>query len=107
MQAAERRQSEGREMIEARINVSGSVQGVGYRSFCKHVADHVGVKGLAHNLRDGSVEVVAQGTHDQVDEFVRELEDRKPLWADVKEVKVLEKRKLGAGENTFIFFEIH
>ena len=94
-------------MIQARIGVVGSVQGVGYRSFCKHVAGHMGIKGIARNGPDGSVEIVAQGTEDKVDEFVSELRDRKPMWADVKDVKVLEKKKLNAGDETFVFFEIH
>ena len=102
-----RRQSGGQNMIEARISVSGSVQGVGYRSFCRHVAEHLGIRGCARNQRDGTVEIIAQGTEEKVEEFVRELRDRKPFWADVKDVLVLEKRKMVAGGDAFIFFEIH
>ena len=47
-------------MQSLRIKVSGMVQGVGYRYFAKRLADSLGVKGYVRNLRDGSVEVLAQ-----------------------------------------------
>jgi acylphosphatase len=43
-------------------NVSGRVQGVGYRYFVTDRAREIGLTGYARNLADGSVEVVAEGT---------------------------------------------
>lgn len=47
--------------------VSGAVQGVGYRRFVSRNATDLGVAGHAENLRDGRVEVVAEGYRDDLD----------------------------------------
>ena len=44
-----------------RFRVLGRVQGVGYRAFAVRAAQALRLTGLARNLPDGSVEVVAQG----------------------------------------------
>jgi acylphosphatase len=43
--------------------VRGRVQGVGFRFFVHRQADMLGLVGTATNLPDGSVEVVAEGSH--------------------------------------------
>ncbi len=47
--------------LGVRAIVRGRVQGVGYRVFALRIAEQLGVRGFARNLRDGSVEVVATG----------------------------------------------
>lgn len=42
--------------------ISGRVQGVGFRAFAKRLADEIGLRGWARNLRDGRVEVIAEGS---------------------------------------------
>jgi len=54
-------------------NVSGRVQGVGYRYFVTDRAREFGVKGYAKNLADDSVEVVAEGAEPDLREFIRSL----------------------------------
>ena len=54
-------------------NVSGRVQGVGYRYFVTDRAREIGVTGYAKNLADGSVEVVAEGTEPGLREFAGTL----------------------------------
>jgi len=49
-----------------RFVVRGRVQGVGYRWFVEREAHILGVAGWVRNNADGSVEVVAQGTRDQL-----------------------------------------
>jgi acylphosphatase len=44
-----------------RFLVHGEVQGVGFRWFVLREAQRLGLRGLARNLRDGSVEVIAAG----------------------------------------------
>ncbi len=46
--------------------VSGHVQGVGYRYFVRGLAAELGLDGSARNLPDGRVEVVLEGSDDDV-----------------------------------------
>jgi acylphosphatase len=49
-----------------RIVVHGHVQGVGFRFAACEAASDCSVTGWVRNLRDGSVEIVAEGTADAV-----------------------------------------
>ena len=49
-----------------RYLVRGRVQGVGFRWFVEREAHILGVAGWVRNNADGAVEVLAQGTHDQL-----------------------------------------
>ena len=49
-----------------RFVVRGRVQGVGFRWFVEREAHVLGVSGWVRNNADGSVEVLAQGTRDQL-----------------------------------------
>ena len=53
-------------MPVARYVVRGRVQGVGFRWFVLRQAEQLGIHGWAKNLDDGSVEVVADGTGEQL-----------------------------------------
>ena len=54
-------------MIKKRFRIYGHVQGVGFRYFTWQYALKIGVTGFVHNLADGSVEVVAVGSENQID----------------------------------------
>ncbi|HET8649999.1 MAG TPA: acylphosphatase [Gemmatimonadales bacterium] len=56
-----------------RFLVAGRVQGVGYRWFAAHHADRLGIRGLARNLPDGRVEVIAVGAAAAIAELERLL----------------------------------
>jgi len=45
-----------------RFVVHGRVQGVGFRWWVWRQATRLGLRGLARNLRDGSVEVIVEGS---------------------------------------------
>ncbi len=49
-----------------RFVVRGRVQGVGFRWFVEREAHLLGIAGWVRNNHDGSVEVLAQGTRDQL-----------------------------------------
>jgi acylphosphatase len=72
-----------------RFVVSGRVQGVGYRAFAQHAARGIGVTGWARNLEDGNVEVHANGTESQLDDFEARLRQG-PRWGEVRSVSVTE-----------------
>ena len=70
-----------------KLLVSGQVQGVGYRFATRREARRLGLNGLARNLLDGTVEVIAEGTPVALAEL--ELWCRRgPPHADVEDVKV-------------------
>jgi acylphosphatase len=60
------------------IIVTGHVQGVFFREWAVRVASTLGVTGWVRNRRDGSVEVYAVGSADQLDRFVSELRNGSP-----------------------------
>ena len=53
-------------MMARRFLVRGRVQGVGFRWFVEREAHMLGIAGWVRNNHDGSVEVLAQGTRDQL-----------------------------------------
>ena len=73
-------------MSARRFLISGRVQGVGYRYFAEQSAHVTGVTGWAQNLDDGRVEVHANGTPEQLDDFEGRLR-KGPRFADVRSVE--------------------
>jgi acylphosphatase len=61
------RMASAEKAIQARrFVVRGRVQGVGFRWFVEREAHMLGIAGWVRNNHDGSVEVLAQGTRDQL-----------------------------------------
>ncbi|MDW8106429.1 MAG: acylphosphatase [Armatimonadota bacterium] len=58
-------------MKRLRAYVHGIVQGVGFRMFAQSEALRLGLKGYVRNCADGSVEVVAEGSEEQLEAFLR------------------------------------
>jgi acylphosphatase len=73
-------------MAAARFLVQGLVQGVGFRWFVSRHAKRLGLRGLARNLRDGSVEVIAEGPEAALAELEQALQ-RGPAGARVSGVE--------------------
>lgn len=68
-----------------RLRISGRVQGVGYRMWAVATARGLGLTGWVRNLTDGSVEALAQGSHDAVHSFVAACQEG-PAWGRVSAV---------------------
>ena len=75
--------------VVRRFVVTGKVQGVYFRHSTRLEAGRLKLRGLARNLSDGSVEVVAQGSAAAV-EALREWLHRGPAQARVDGVSELE-----------------
>jgi acylphosphatase len=72
---------------EIRCVVSGRVQVVMYRDFAQRKARTLGLVGTVKNLPDGTVEVIAQGTPDELKAFIEKLNEGSVL-ARVDDVAV-------------------
>jgi acylphosphatase len=75
------------DMRAIRLIVEGRVQGVGFRAFVGREAGVWGVDGFARNLRDGRVEIFAQGDPDALAMF-SEACRRGPSAASVARLNV-------------------
>ena len=60
---------------EIHCKVEGRVQMVMYRDFAQRKARSIGLVGWVKNLADGTVEVVAQGTPDQLKQYIEKLHE--------------------------------
>ena len=72
-------------MARVRVEVSGVVQGVGFRWFARETAQRLGLAGWVRNRDDGCVEVAAEGDEHQVRQLLAALE-RGPRGARVERV---------------------
>lgn len=59
--------------VARRYVVHGKVQGVGFRFFAVTCAEALGVTGWVRNTPDGTVEVHAEGSDEQLAEFAFDL----------------------------------
>lgn len=62
-------------MKRIHLIISGRVQGVGFRFYTRDIADETDIKGWVKNLRDGSVEVVAEGKEENLQAFLKKLRE--------------------------------
>ena len=75
--------------LAIRLVIEGRVQGVGYRWWAQGRALSLGLRGWVRNRRDGSVELLAIGAVDAIDEFAAACRDG-PVAAQVTSVIRLE-----------------
>jgi acylphosphatase len=81
------------------VFVSGDVQGVGFRWFCREEALHRNLSGFVRNLTDGRVEAVFEGDPARVDDMVEWCRTG-PTWAMVESVESREEQP--AGDTGFV-----
>jgi acylphosphatase len=65
--------------LHYKITVIGKVQGVWFRKYTREAALSFGVKGLVENSDDGSVYVEAEGSQDDLDQFLLWLHQGSPM----------------------------
>jgi acylphosphatase len=81
-------------MRRAEILVRGLVQGVFYRYNTKRKADEFHLTGGVRNLRDGRVEIICEGTEENIGKLI-EWCKRGPQGAVVEHVDVIWKEYTG------------
>lgn len=77
-------------MVEARVVVTGRVQGVWFRGSTQEFALRCGVRGWVRNLPDRSVEAVLQGDREAVDRVIAFMR-KGPPGAVVTDIRVDER----------------
>ena len=88
-------------MKRIHLIVHGFVQGVFFRANARRKAIELGLKGYAKNMRNGSVEIVAEGSEGRLNELI-EFCRKNPGASKVSKVDV----KLENFKNEFNAFEI-
>ena len=61
--------------VEIRAIFSGRVQGVGFRATVRKAAMRHSINGWAANCEDGTVEVLAQGDKDRLEQWLKEIRE--------------------------------
>lgn len=61
------------ELQQTTVRYTGHVQGVGFRYTCKRFAEPLEVFGTVGNLRDGSVELVAEGANAEIEKLLSSI----------------------------------
>lgn len=85
---------------EARLlHITGTVQGVGFRPFIYQLAKTHGLFGYVKNLGN-YVEILIEGNQESLDNFLKELPEKKPPLAKITEIKI--KDVLFSGYSKFI-----
>ncbi len=82
-------------MIRVHVVVSGRVQGVGYRAGAQRYANQLGLSGWVRNQPDGSVEILAEGPDDKVEELLTWCRSG-PFLANVENLNV--ERRIFKGD---------
>lgn len=81
------------DQVRCVVFYSGRVQGVGFRYAVKAIVAGYEVVGTIRNLPDGRVELIVEGTRDEVKEFLqairdgglgRHIRDENLVWADAR-----------------------
>ncbi len=73
-------------MVAKHIIFTGHVQGVGFRFTAHRMANRHQLAGFVRNLGDGSVEMVAQGSAEDIDDCIADIKGSFPGY--VREVTI-------------------
>jgi len=72
--------------IEAKVNITGRVQGVGFRPFIYRMAVKNGLLGYVINLGDAGVEIIIEGTEESISRFLDDVRVNAPEVSDIEEI---------------------
>jgi hydrogenase maturation protein HypF len=72
--------------LRIKINVTGIVQGVGFRPFIYRTAVKYGLTGYVRNRGDAGVEILIEGKEQDIQNFMRDLTAKRPPLAQIHEI---------------------
>lgn len=73
--------------MRIKINVTGIVQGVGFRPFIYRIAVRNDLTGYVRNRGDAGVEILLEGNHQAIESFIRDLHHETPPLAQIYDLK--------------------
>ena len=68
---------------------SGRVQGVGFRYTVQTIAQQHAVTGFVKNLRDGRVELVAEGARPELEQLLKEIAVAMDGYIEAADIQIL------------------
>lgn len=83
------------------LQISGAVQGVGFRPFVYHLARNLGLTGWIRNT-DRGVSIELEGTSTQLQEFQTRLQTEKPNHAQLQRIELTQTAILGDRDFTIL-----
>ena len=87
--------------MRVKINVTGIVQGVGFRPFVYRIALLNGLTGYVRNMGDAGVEILLGGEEKNIRNFLRDLEETKPPLTHIHDI--IKTPLKGKNEHTTFF----
>jgi len=88
--------------VRVKVRVTGIIQGVGFRPFIYRTAIKNGLKGYVRNMGDAGVEILLEGEENAINNFLRDLKEKKPPLAQIHEIIATKLE----GENQYTHFTI-
>jgi hydrogenase maturation protein HypF len=90
-------------ILRVKLNITGIVQGVGFRPFIYRIATKHGLAGYVRNRGDAGVEILLEGSAQSIKNFMLDLTEKKPPLAQIDSVKSTEL----SGKNQYDKFTIY
>jgi hydrogenase maturation protein HypF len=88
--------------LRVKLNVTGIVQGVGFRPFIYRIAVRNDLTGYVRNRGDAGVEVLLEGEAKKIQSFIRDLTEKKSPLAQIEKINRAEL----SGKNEYTHFTI-
>lgn len=76
------------------LDVSGRVQGVGFRWSVQTYAQELGLNGTVRNNPDSTVTIQLQASKKQVDNFIKNLPNKLSDFAQIKDIQIKKLAKV-------------
>lgn len=87
---------------QAKINITGRVQGVGFRPFIYRMAVRNNLLGYVINLGDAGVEIIVEGLSKDIEQFLVDVEENAPEVSEIENIKTEYREYTGKDSNFII-----